>query len=52
MKVGLIPINIGHATVGDMIALARKAEAVGVESVPTPFEALDRLGDEMLSKMN
>jgi probable F420-dependent oxidoreductase len=35
MKVGLIPINIGHPTVDDMIAVARKAEDVGIESVWT-----------------
>lgn len=35
MKVGLIPINIGHQSVGDMVAIAQKAEEVGVESVWT-----------------
>jgi len=35
MKVGLIPINIGHTHVDDMIAVAKKAEEVGVESVWT-----------------
>lgn len=35
MKVGLIPINIGHVTVDDMIAVARKAEDIGIESVWT-----------------
>jgi len=35
MKVGLIPINVGHASVDTMVAIARKAEEVGVESVWT-----------------
>ncbi len=35
MKVGLIPINLGHANVEAMTELAQKAEAVGVESVWT-----------------
>jgi probable F420-dependent oxidoreductase len=35
MKIGLIPINMGVNGPDDMIALARKAEAVGIESVWT-----------------
>jgi len=35
MKLGLIPINIGHSDVASMTALAKKAESVGVESVWT-----------------
>ncbi len=35
MKIGLIPINIGHASVEPMIEIAQKAEEVGFESVWT-----------------
>ena len=35
MKVGLIPINIGHTSVEGMTEIAQKAEEVGVESVWT-----------------
>ena len=35
MKIGLIPINIGHTSVDPMISLAQKAEEVGIESVWT-----------------
>ena len=35
MKIGLVPVNVGVPNVGAMIALARKAEEVGVESVWT-----------------
>jgi probable F420-dependent oxidoreductase len=35
MKVGLIPINIGHANADAMVAIAQKAEQVGLESVWT-----------------
>ncbi|MBW2667318.1 MAG: LLM class F420-dependent oxidoreductase [Deltaproteobacteria bacterium] len=35
MKVGLIPINIGHTNVEGMTDIAQKAEEVGVESVWT-----------------
>jgi probable F420-dependent oxidoreductase len=35
MKVGLIPVNMGVQNVDDMIAIARKAEEVGIESVWT-----------------
>lgn len=35
MKVGLIPVNMGVQNVDEMVAVARKAEEVGVESVWT-----------------
>lgn len=35
MKIGLIPVNVAVPSVDAMVALARKAEAVGVESVWT-----------------
>ncbi len=35
MKVGLIPVNMGVESVDQMIAIAQKAESVGVESVWT-----------------
>ncbi len=35
MKIGLIPVNMAVADVGQMIAAARKAEAIGIESVWT-----------------
>lgn len=35
MKIGLIPVNVGVPSVDAMIALARKAEEVGLESVWT-----------------
>lgn len=35
MKIGLIPINIGHASIEPMLEFARRAEQVGVESVWT-----------------
>ena len=35
MKVGLIPINVGHTNVEGMTEIAQKAEEVGVESVWT-----------------
>lgn len=35
MKVGLIPVNMGVENVGQMIAIAQKAESVGIESLWT-----------------
>lgn len=35
MRVGLIPINVGHTSTDAMIAIAQKAEEVGIESVWT-----------------
>ncbi len=35
MKIGLIPVNVGVASAEKMIAVAKKAESVGVESVWT-----------------
>lgn len=35
MKLGLVPVNVGVPNVEAMVALARKAEAVGLESVWT-----------------
>jgi len=35
MKIGLIPVNIGVTDVGQMVATAQKAEAIGVESLWT-----------------
>lgn len=35
MKIGIIPVNVGVPSVDAMIGLARKAEAVGVESLWT-----------------
>ncbi len=35
MKIGLIPVNVGVSNVDQMVAIARKAEEVGVESVWT-----------------
>ncbi|MGE4607277.1 MAG: LLM class F420-dependent oxidoreductase [Myxococcota bacterium] len=35
MKVGLIPVNMGVDNVGQMIAIAQKAESVGIESLWT-----------------
>jgi probable F420-dependent oxidoreductase len=35
MKVGLIPINMGAANVEQMVGVAQKAEAIGIESVWT-----------------
>jgi probable F420-dependent oxidoreductase len=35
MKIGLIPINMAIADAGQMVAAARKAEAIGVESLWT-----------------
>ena len=35
MKIGLIPVNVGVSHVDQMVAIARKAEEVGVESVWT-----------------
>jgi len=60
MKVGLIPINVGHTNVEAMTKIAQKAEEVGVDRliIPVqalggpPLEALDKLGNEFLSKMS
>ncbi len=35
MKIGLVPVNVGVGSVDNIVALARKAEAVGVESLWT-----------------
>jgi probable F420-dependent oxidoreductase len=35
MKIGLIPVNLGVADVGQMIAASKKAEAIGIESLWT-----------------
>ena len=35
MKIGLVPVNVGVPNLGTMVALARKSEEVGVESLWT-----------------
>ena len=35
MKIGLIPVNVGVGRAEQMIAVARKAEDIGIESVWT-----------------
>ena len=43
MKFGLIPVNVGSSSAESVVALAQKAEEIGVESVWT-FEAFTKEG--------
>jgi alkanesulfonate monooxygenase SsuD/methylene tetrahydromethanopterin reductase-like flavin-dependent oxidoreductase (luciferase family) len=38
MKIGLIPVNVGYASAGQIVGVAQAAEAAGLESYPLPVQ--------------